>query len=422
MGPHRQVATAQTVEVRKPSHPPVHRMKGRSSLGQSPVPVNGRTPRQEGLGGLCRSVSLGALTIAGFAAAPVSLLAQASGPTTQPEQTNVIRQMESIQREQASRQKQNEAAVTSQAPESDVPETYPGENADLGPQMLLKQKAPQRKPLFEFSNDTMFSWTSNALSTPHNRGNERQDTGTVAETFSLAIAPEPISLDAGKLALRAGYRHLFFFYDVTDGSAPLNLQNFQMSSFFLGANLTFKENWNASLGLDYNRLLFSKRPWNLLHRPLDPSNWSEGYTEFKPTWSLSRNIALLEKLNLSVSYSGAYHFSHTDPISTDTEDFTKTADNFENSASLSLMWAPVDKLLFIPSCRFTHYLYTRSQRLGGRREDRTLSPSITAMYSISQRISLRVSLGGDFRHSSQPENSGVRKFDTGVGASFTLKF
>jgi hypothetical protein len=371
--------------------------------------------------GPAHSLSIRVLAAAGVVFSPGSVLAQAPAPA-QADQTNVIRQMETIQREQAAREKQNEEAAKSEVPESDTPETYPGENADLGPQLLLKQKAPQRKPLFEFSNDTMFSWTSNALGTPHRRGNERQDTGTVAETFSLAIAPEPISLSMGKLALRAGYRHLFFFYDVTDGSAPLNAQNFQMSSLFLGANLTFKENWNASLGLDHNRLLFSKRAWNLLHRPLDPSNWSEGYTEFKPNWSLSRNIGLAEKLNLSLSYSGAYHFSHTDPVVGDTRDFTSTADNLENAASLSLIWAPLEKVLLIPSFRLTHYTYTRSQRLGGRRQDRTMSPGITAMYSLNQRVSLRASVGGDFRHSSQPENSGVRKFDSGVGVSLTLKF
>jgi hypothetical protein len=374
---------------------------------------------------LSRTLSFGAVAAAGFALGAESLLAQAPPPNAQAiqaTQTNIIRQMETSQREQAAREKQAEAAAKTEAPQSDVPETYPGENADLGPQVLLKQKAPQRKPLFEFSSDTMFSWTSNALGTPHRRGNERQDTGTTAETLSLTIAPEPLSLGSGKLALRAGYRHLLYVYDVSDGSSPLNLQNFEMSSVFLGANFNFKENWNAGLGLDYNRLLFSKRPWNLLHRPIDPSNWSEGYTELKPNWSLSRNIGLSEKLNLSVSYSGAYHFSNTDSIVGDVEDFTGTADNWENGASVSLIWSPVEKLLLIPSYRFTHYLYTRAQRLGGRRQDRTMSPNITAMYALSQRLSFRVSFGGDFRHSSQAENSGVRKYDTGVGASLTLKF
>jgi outer membrane receptor protein involved in Fe transport len=363
-----------------------------------------------------KSLSLGALAATGYVFSPTGGYAQDPQATQ-----NIIRQVESLQKEQASRQQQTEAVDKPAAQDGDIPETYPGENADLGPQMLLKQKAPQRKPLFEFSTDTMFTWTSNALGVPHSRGNERQDTGAVAETLSLALAPEPISFGGGKLSFRAGYRHLFYMYDVSNSSAPLNLNNFEMSSLFIGANFTFKDNWNASLGLDYNRLLFQKRDWDLLQRPLDPSNWSEGYVEYKPNWSLSRNIGLTDKLNLSVSYSGAYHLSHTDPTVGDVVDYTRIGDNWENGLSLSLIWAPVDKLLLIPGFRFTHYAYTERQR-EGHRQDRTLNPNLTVMYALSQRVSLRFSAGGEFRHSTLAQNSGVRKFDVGGGISITLKF
>lgn len=364
-----------------------------------------------------RSLSLGAFTAAGFVLSPALGLAQTPQATQ-----NIIRQVESLQREQVAREQQTEAVANPGGQDGDIPETYPGENADLGPQMLLKQKGPQRKPLFEFSTDTMFTWTSNALGTPHSQGNARQDTGAVAETLSLALAPEPIALAGGKLSLRAGYRHLFYMYDVSNRSAPLNANNFEMSSLFLGANFSFKDNWNAGLGLDYNRLLFQKRSWDLIHRPLDPSNWSEGYVEYKPNWSLSRNIGLSEKLNLSVSYNGAYHFSRTDAVVGDTSNFEKIGDNLENGLSLSLIWVPVEKLLLIPSLRLTHYGYTQSQRLGGHRQDRTLSPSVTVMYALTERVSLRFSLGSEFRHSSAPENSGVRKLDVGGGISCAFKF
>lgn len=369
-----------------------------------------------------RTLPLGLLTATGLVLGPAAAQTHAQAPAVDPQATqNVIRQVETLQREQTSREQQAAAKAKSGPQESDVPETYPGENADLGPQVLLKQKAPQRKPLFEFSTDTMFSWTNNALGTPKSQGNARQDTGATAQTFSLTLAPEAVDLSGGKLSLRAGYRQLFYIYDAINGSAPLNLNNFQMSTLFLGANYAFKENWNASLGLDYNRLLFQKRRWDLLNSPFDPSNWSEGYVEFKPNWSLSRNISLADKLNLSVSYSGAYHFSHTDPVVGDVEDYRRVGDNLENGLSLSLIWAPLDKFILIPSFRVTHYAYTQRQR-GGSRQDRTLSPNLTAMYSISQRVALRFSLGADFRHSTVAQNSGVRKLDTGLGVSVTVKF
>lgn len=366
-----------------------------------------------------RSLSLGMLAAAGFALASTQGLAQAPDPqTTQ----NIIRQVESLQKEQSAREQQADVTANPAAQEGDIPETYPGENADLGPQMLLKQKKPQRKPLFELSTDTMFTWSSNALGIPKSRGNARQDTGAVAETLSLAIAPEPLALAGGKLSFRAGYRHLFYIYDVSNTSASLNGNNFEMSSLFVGANFSFKENWNASLGLDYNRILFQKREWDLAHRPLDPSNWTEGYVEYKPTWSLSRNIALAEKLNLSISYTGAYHFSRTDPTVGDPEDYSKVGDNLENGVSLSLIWVPVEKFLLIPNFRITHYGYTQGQRLGGHRQDRTMSPGLTAMYALTERVSLRFSTSGEFRHSTAPENSGIRKLDIGGGLSCSVKF
>ena len=381
------------------------------------------SPSQSRTGPRIGCLSLATLTACGLGLLPSSGLAQAT--------QNIIRQVEAVQRDQVAREQQAEAVAKPAAQDGEVPETYPGENADLGPQMLLKQSGPQRKPLFEFSTDTMFTWTSNALGDKHSNGNARQDTGAVAETLSLALAPEPFELAGGKLGLRVGYRHLFYIYDVSNSSAPLNLQNFEMSTLFVGANFSFKDNWNASLGMDYNRLLFQKvgRDWDLAHRPLDPSNWSEGYVEYKPNWSLSRNISLSDKLNLSLSYNGAYHFSNTDSASpvVDNRDPRKTGDNLENGASVSLIWAPVEKLLLIPAFRFTHYGYTRSQFIGGNyvgghRQDRTLNPSITTIFALSPRVSLRLVVSSEFRHSTQAAFSGVRKYDLGGGVTFSIKF
>ena len=389
-------------------------------------------PSSPSAGSLSRSLSIGVLTAAGFVFSPTLGLAQSPGAAAQAAD-NAIRQVETLQREQATREQQAQAVAKPAAQEGDIPETYPGENADLGPQMLLKQKAPQRKPLFEFSSDTMFTWTSNALGAPHSQGNKREDTGAVAETFSLALAPEPIAVPGGKLSLRTGYRHLFYIYDASNKSAPLNRNNFEMSTLFMGANFNFLEKWNAGIGLDYNRILFQKRNWDLVQRPLDPSNWSEGYVEYSPNWSLSRNIGLAEKLNLSVSYNGAYHFSRTDSV----DGYSRAGDKWENGVSLSLIWAPLEKLVLIPNVRLTHYLYTQSQTAGGdydelrflgvraleiHRQDRTLSPGLTVMYSLTPRVSLRFSVSGEFRHSTDPASSGVRKFDAGGGVSFSVKF
>ncbi len=178
-----------------------------------------------------------------------------SQATAAPNTDVAVRQAENLKQQQM-QQQQMQAAGASATDEP--PETYPGENKDLGPQLLLKQK-PKAKPLFEFSNDTMFSWSSNAFSSASNP----EEAGIVAETLSLAIAPEAIELGGGKLSLRSGYRHLLWMYDIAktkgaDSTTPQNDKNFEMSSFFASGSFAFNENWNVSLGLDYNRILMDQ--------------------------------------------------------------------------------------------------------------------------------------------------------------------
>lgn len=322
-----------------------------------------------------------------------------------------VRQAESLKQQQAVKN-------TPETPE-EPPETYPGENADLGPQMLLKAKK-KRPPLFEFSSDTMFTWTSNALS----ESSDPKKTGIVAETLSLALTPPPFDLGPGKLSLRTGYRHLFWMYDAAKAYEyrSLNGNNFQMSTLFLGGNYSFAENWNASLGLDFNRIMTAQgldswRP----DRLTDPSKWSEVYVEWNPNWGLSRNIPLGDQLNLTLSYSGGYHFTYTDP-NLETRQ-TNSGDKLDNNLSASLSYAVTDTVMLQPNVRLSHSLYTQPQSSNVHRQDRGIAPGLTIVWTPSPRVALRWSMSGDFRHSTDQEKSpNCSKFDASTGVSVTLKF
>jgi len=319
-----------------------------------------------------------------------------------------VRQAESLKQQQALKN-------TSETPEQ-PPETYPGENADLGPQMLLKAKK-KRPPLVEFSSDTMLTWTSNALS----EGSDPKKAGIVAETFSLVLTPPPLDLGSGKLSLRTGYRHLFWMYDAAKkyDYQSLNGNNFEMSTVFLGGNYSFAENWNASLGLDFNRIMTAQgldewRP----DRLVDPSKWSEVYVEWNPNWGLSRNIPLGDKLNLTLSYSGGYHFTSTDP-----NPQTNSADKLDNNLSASLSYPVTDTVMVQTNVRFYHSLYTQPQTTESHRRDWGLAPGLTVMWTPSPRIALRWSVSGDFRRSNDQDLSpNSSKFDASTGVTVTLKF
>ena len=384
--------------------------------------------------------------LACFTATQCLLLGGAlAAPASPPASDVALRQAESL------KQKQAQAPATPSA--DDPPETYPGENQDLGPQMLLKKK--KVKALFEFSSDTMFSWTSNAFSSSVNP----REAGIVAETFSLALAPEPVDLGPGKAGVRAGYRHLLWMYDAAKvGHArsvngteygSLNGSNFEMSTFFVGANYSFAENWNASLGVDFNRIMSDEKlddgrlsierenaiiegraasnlpsEWSL-SRMIDYSKWQEIYSEWNPNWALFRNVSLSDKINLSVSYSGSYHFTTTDPVPTGggTGLRTNVADKLDNGVTVSVTFAPLEKVIVQPNVRLSHSLYTQPQTTQSLRRDRGVTPGLTVMYMPSPRVSLRGVVSADFRHCNDQDLSpNSSKLDASIGVSLTLKF
>jgi len=326
---------------------------------------------------------------------------------------NAVRQAEGLRQQAEQREK---ASSTAPAAEADgPPETYPGENADLGPQTLLKQK-PKAKPLFEASADTMFTFTTNALT-----DSSGKHASIMAETWSLALAPEA-DIGIGKLGWRAGYRQLFWMYDVSRIHPDLNGYNFMMSSAFLSSNLSFNENWLASLGLDYNRIMNdagvkgAPNQWRL-GRLADASKWTEVYTEWNPNWSLSRNIGLGDKAGLTLGYNGGYHFTKTDP-----NPRTWSSDHLDSGVSLTLSLTPIEKWVIQPGVRFNYQVYTQPQNAGGHRSDRTLSPGLTVLWMPTERWSLRASFGSEFKYSSNADTPNYHKFEGSTGVTFTYKF
>ena len=343
-----------------------------------------------------------------------------------PQRTQIaIQQLEALR----TREQTTPPALPSKPEGSQVPELYPGESADLGTQMLLREKPIIR--YFEFSADTQFSYTSNANLDRY----FPKDTGVSASTLSLAFAPEAWDVGPGKLNFRAGYRHIFWVYDVQrlDSDGHLNDGNFELSSVFLSGRYTFWEHWSASLGIDHNRVLSGRlRPneargydapswrWSRL---FEPGNWGEVYTEFSPNWSLDRYFTISPKWSASLGYSGAYHFTHTDPYPT-----SRVNDRVDSNLMASVMFSPSASWMFQPYARVAHSLYTRSGRVDGlagnnaHRRDLVRSIGLNAVWTLSDRTSVRASVSGEFRNSNDPNITDYGKFDAATGLTFTLRF
>ena len=244
----------------------------------------------------------------------------------------------------------------------------------------------------------------------------------------MAVAPEPFDFKDGKLGLRAGYRHLFWVYDIRNKKDPtngsyLNGNNFQLSTFFVGARYSFAEKWSTSFGVDQNRIMGGNNAsssWEM-GRMFDGGNWKEIYTEWNPNWSLDRSFSLPKGIEGSISYSGGYHFTTTDPFPT-----SHVNDRWDNSLMVSLMYAPAEKWMLQPYVRLAHSIYTRSVNSNGtgHRRDLTSSIGMNVVWSPTDRTSVRFSVRGEKRNSNESDSivTHYSKFDAVTGVTFSLRF
>ncbi len=361
----------------------------------------------------CSGASVEYFSRVAFAGAAFGLAtlfsASAQGPQISQANQAAIRQLDALK----TRDQLQELQFPRPPEQQVVPQLYPGESEDLGSQMLLRQKPV--KNYFEASADTQFSYTSNALLD----SSGAKDTGISATTLSLAFAPDAVDLGAGKLSLRAGYRHLFWIYDLKKESGSLNSGNFQFGTVFLSGRYSFLEHWSASLGLDYNRVLTGASGWKA-SRTFEAHNWKEVLTEYSPSWGLDRSFVLTPKISGSIGYSGAYHFTDTDPLPTRTAN-----DRLDNALMLSLVYMPSEHWMIQPYGRVSYSMYTRSGEVdttGEHRRDLIQSLGVNVMWIPTQRISVRASISGECRNSNDPLTTDYNKMEAATGVSFTVRF
>ena len=276
-----------------------------------------------------------------------------------------------------------------------VPELYPGENRDVGPQMLVMPQ--MRKTYFEGSFDLQYYYTSNALLSE--KGNT--DTGVLLSTVYFGLAPTPFDVWGGKLAWRAGYKQQAYNYGLDKTSNQLNNLDFTVGTVYLNARYTFAEKWTASLGIDYNRFLSFD------------SNGDEFYTEALPQWGLERSFEINEKTYLSLGYFGAYHLTHSDPLPT-----TNINDRLDSVFLITSVHQLCEKVILQPFYRFQHAHYTENSD----RNDVTNTFGVALAYLINDWASVRVFTSYEIRDSSDPLIPDYGKWDTGGGLSVAVRF
>ena len=252
-----------------------------------------------------------------------------------------------------------------------VPSLYSGESSDIGQQFVVKpSKVRTKHEWIEAALDVQYGSTNNALLAE----SATRDSTLMISTAQIALTPPPITLGNGQLALKTGYRHQKFNYGVWSGNErSFNDLDFDVSTIFAQGRYVFNENWMASAGVDYNRLLSAAR------LPTDPGMYTEFYTEVVPSIALERRFKVDDKSMFTASIGANWHVTRIDSPNTDHND------RIDEVFMASYMRELAPNLVVQP---FYRAAYTQFTRIHSRR-DLLQTVGVVVAYSINKWTSVR---------------------------------
>jgi hypothetical protein len=188
-------------------------------------------------------------------------------------------------------------------PGDELPSLYDEENADVGPQSVLRKKKHQ---WFRGSADVQAFYTDNMLY----QERDKESAGLAVTSLEAALLTPPCITRLASYRAEIGYRHQFFNYfgndDVlTFGARTLDAEDFDFDSSTAFFNVRAQtKHYQFGAGVDYTRLLGFE--------PLRNHDYEEFYSEVVPRWSVQRNFRVCDRSMLSLAYLGSYHFSDED--------------------------------------------------------------------------------------------------------------
>lgn len=196
----------------------------------------------------------------------------------------------------AEQRRQADQMLRDLAPSDEVPALYSDEEADVGPQSVLRKRKPT---WFRASLDSQAYYTDNMQFQPHHE----QGAGVAITSLEAALNTPPCITRFASYHAEVGYRHQFFNYFGHDNiAARLDAEDFDFdSSTAFGDVVAQTKHYQFRAGFDYTRLLGFE--------PLYRHDYDEFYTEYVPRWSVQRNFRVCDSSMFSVAYLGSYHFT-----------------------------------------------------------------------------------------------------------------
>jgi hypothetical protein len=300
-----------------------------------------------------------------------------------------------VQQLENTQQAQQQNLLPLLTPGADVPELYPGENSDVGPQRILKV-TPRPTP-WEAVLDSQFFYTNNALFSD----NPKTGSGVFVNTAQVDYAPAPTKLGPGTFAPSVGIVSQWYNYG-RHSLAPLD---FDAQTAFLNGKYTFDRYWQIYGGANFTRLL----------KP----NYEESYREYLPNVGGQRFFALNRTMLLIAGDQVAYHVTYVPPVLGTRTDIN---DRLDEALNLSFAWQITGPLVAQSYYRFLYSYYPHNTALTASRSDYLNTVGFTLAYNFNKNASLRAFVNYNAKESSDPFVAYYHEYDGGMGVSLDIKF
>ena len=293
---------------------------------------------------------------------------------------------------------------------SNAPSLFPKEDADVGPQSVLKINGGG--PTIEIFADAQYFYTDNMfLSDQH-----KQSADVLVSTIQGMINAGRFNVLGGDFLQRFGYRHQWFDYGLADRST-IDVFDFKTSSFrkarlnefdFNAATLFAdgkwkRDNWVASVAFDYRRLM-------------DTDHYQQFYSELTPSWGLKRIVPLCSRCVLTLGYEGDYRVTDTDDPPPGFN--SKFNDRTDHSLLLDGSYVLCKYAIAQAYYRFQYTYFTASES----RQDYLNAFGLALYCPINQNIGLRVFANYDILRTNGKLVTDYDRLDTGVGLNLVVKF
>ena len=306
-----------------------------------------------------------------------------------------------IQQLQNSQQQQLQFPSPELRAGTNAPELYTGENADIGPQRILRvggaEKAPRRN-YFDLQFDTQIFYSDNAA---FQKADQRVGSWVFVNTVQAAFAPDPYDVGPGKFAPAIGFSSQWYNYN--DGKmAGLD---FDAQTAFVNLRYLLGY-WQFNVGGNFTRLL-------------SQGLYNETYQEWLPNASAQRALPINDNMAFIVGDAISYHF-------TDVPRFTAARydvnDHFDSTLFVTFNWQVTPHIVVQPFYRFQYAFFRFDTVAAAARNDYLNAAGITLLYNFNQHVSARAFVSYTTKLSDDQNTPTYDEFNGGIGAMLDVRF